>query len=397
MKGTDIVLNKLVKEIRNDKKLLQEFLTVVNEDLMAFSPHFYLAARVCYSSKSAEQILDEISDKESFANRVPKFLLNLLTKGHMSIFGVQYRVVSSYIYLQYYRLIRDSIASQLNKIAIIEPNSGNLIVNTRLNMELFRRLLQAVDDKQKEELIARATESIANRIPVKATLQRESITYETIHLEETDKTKLTATERAYFNYLQKLQSISDVPIYEFGGVTWVKIGIPAHLHSIASNSTNPLLYTVDDSYFNFWFIIETTRNAVTQILRHTMLNFTQRSNRYTSVRLKDYRLAYKTIARGLEIWKNSDKKARKAKVVEWLELFINRAKEDIQFYKWLTNNGFKKEDARDEIFQRQFTTLNAAGLGLFWEEFLKLRLAKEAQWYTRIVAKTICKISPLCK
>ena len=394
IQGVKSVYGRLVQQIKEDDALRREFLTVVKEDLYAFSPHFYVSARICYSNKSYLDILNEIKSADAYKNRVAKFVLNLLEKGHMSIFGTQYRVVSLYIYPNYYKLLRDYIASELSKIVVLEPYGGNLLVNTRFNMELLRYYLQSVDAKEKEDLLSELAEVIGQRKETLYVYRDKPIFYDDLYLMLEGKTSkdLSANEKKYFNFLKELEKLHEVPVAKFGQVTLLIIKLPEELITVSASGRNPLLRTIGPDYYNFWFVIETTRNSATQILRHIMLNFTQRSNRYTKVSLADYRLSYRTIAKGLDIWKAASAKDRKAKTLEWLELFVNRAKEDINFYNWLLNNGFKKEDARDEIFQRQATTLNAAGLGMFWREFLNLRLAKEAQWYTRAVANAIFEL-----
>ena len=385
------LFGNLLAEIKQNNSLQNEFLKIVEEDFSCFAPHFYIAARVCYSSKSIEQLINELQQS---ANRIPHFLLNLLERGHTSIFGLQYRVVTEQRYPNYYRLLKNSLASWLNKIVVLEPTTGYLFVNSRLNMELLRLyLMHFIDAKVRTELTELFAQAINNRPYSYIEIDYQPITYELIHLEETNKQILTAEERAYFSFLRELDNLDGVPTFDFGAIYQPKFGIPDELKEVPATEDNPLLKDIPPAYYNRWFIIQTVRNAATQILRHTMLNFTQRSNRYTAVFLSDYRFSYETIKRGLHIWQRIDNLSEKErKVLEWLQLFVNRAKGDIAFYNWLLNNGYKKEDARDEVFQRQFTTLNAAGLTMYWQKFLELRLDKKAQWYTRIVARIIADL-----
>ena len=102
-----------------------------------------------------------------------------------------------------------------------------------------------------------------------------------------------------------------------------------------------------------------------QFVRHTWLNFNQRSHRYTAV---DQFVCPPSF----------DDEARK--------IYEDQIKEGLSAYEGLVKKGIKKEDARFVTPQGAATTLLATGPRFVWEDFVAKRNHPKAQWEIRALA-----------
>ncbi len=106
-----------------------------------------------------------------------------------------------------------------------------------------------------------------------------------------------------------------------------------------------------------------------QFVRHTWLNFNQRSHRYTE--LDQFVLP--------PSFESLDSKVVYREMIE----------EGLSRYQYLINLGIKKEDARFVTPQGASTTLIATGPYFVWEDFIRKREHKKAQWEIRRLAQAI--------
>ncbi len=102
-----------------------------------------------------------------------------------------------------------------------------------------------------------------------------------------------------------------------------------------------------------------------QFVRHTWLNFNQRSHRYTTV---DQFVCPPSF----------DAEARK--------IYEDQIKTGLSAYEGLVKRGVKKEDARFVTPQGAATTLLATGPRFVWEDFVAKRNHPKAQWEIRMLA-----------
>lgn len=107
-----------------------------------------------------------------------------------------------------------------------------------------------------------------------------------------------------------------------------------------------------------------------QLVRHTWLNFSQRSHRYTKV--DDIVIPYKI---------NSKKKCR--------GLVTKTIDNNFVVYNTLINNGIKREDARFIMPAGSSTTIMASGPRFVWEDFVNKRLNDKSQWEIRKFAQYV--------
>ncbi|NPA49830.1 MAG: FAD-dependent thymidylate synthase [Thermodesulfobacteria bacterium] len=105
-----------------------------------------------------------------------------------------------------------------------------------------------------------------------------------------------------------------------------------------------------------------------QFVRHTWLNFNQRSHRYTQV---DQFVCPPSF----------DEEARKK--------YASQIKSGLDLYQELCKRGIKKEDARFVTPQGAATTILATGPYFVWEDFVAKRRHLKAQWEIRQLAQAV--------
>ena len=121
-----------------------------------------------------------------------------------------------------------------------------------------------------------------------------------------------------------------------------------------------------------------SRNMTHQLVRHTYLNFSQRSHRYTEV---DGWVVPPAIR---------DKYLKvNGQFLPMVTLFNDTAMNSYQAYRVMVDHGVRKEDARYITPSGATTTIMASGPYFVWEDFVEKRLHKKAQWEIRVFAEFV--------
>jgi len=110
-----------------------------------------------------------------------------------------------------------------------------------------------------------------------------------------------------------------------------------------------------------------------QFVRHTWLNFNQRSHRYTAV----------------------DQFVRPPsfeEVPEASRLYGEEVERGLSAYRKLVEAGVRKEDARFLTPQGAATTVLATGPWFVWKDFVEKRAHPKAQWEIRTLARALSKL-----
>ncbi len=107
-----------------------------------------------------------------------------------------------------------------------------------------------------------------------------------------------------------------------------------------------------------------------QFVRHTWLNFNQRSHRYTAV--DQFVLPPSFL-----------------KVPEAQERYREEIERGLEAYKELVAAGIRKEDARFLTPQGASTTVLATGPYFVWRDFIEKRAHPKAQWEIRLLAERL--------
>jgi len=131
---------------------------------------------------------------------------------------------------------------------------------------------------------------------------------------------------------------------------------------------------LQDEFFPNWYVVvahDFSRVFSHQFVRHTWLNFNQRSHRYTKVD------AY-VVPQGLE----------KERLKLYEELFDSA----LLHYETLIKEGVKKESARFIVPQGATTTVMASGTKFVWEDFVEKRAIPQAQEEVRSLALLLKRI-----
>ncbi len=110
-----------------------------------------------------------------------------------------------------------------------------------------------------------------------------------------------------------------------------------------------------------------------QFVRHTWLNFNQRSHRYTQV----------------EQFVCPPSFGQEAK-----KKYQRQIEAGLGLYRELCEEGIKKEDARFVTPQGAATTLLATGPYFVWEDFIAKRRHRKAQWEIRQLAEALALVFP---
>ena len=108
-----------------------------------------------------------------------------------------------------------------------------------------------------------------------------------------------------------------------------------------------------------------------QFVRHTWLNFNQRSHRYTEVDQFVCPPSFTTKAQ---------------------EIYVEQIRSGLSAYKELVEEGIKKEDARFVTPQGAATTILATGPYFVWEDFIAKRIHPKAQWEIRRLAQGLALV-----
>jgi len=136
----------------------------------------------------------------------------------------------------------------------------------------------------------------------------------------------------------------------------------------------PEVIVLQDEFFPNWYVVvahDFSRVFSHQFVRHTWLNFNQRSHRYTKVD------AY-VVPQGLE--------------KEHLKLYEELFDSVLLHYETLIKKGVKKESARFIVPQGAATTVMASGTKFVWEDFIEKRAIPQAQEEVRSLALLLKRI-----
>lgn len=107
-----------------------------------------------------------------------------------------------------------------------------------------------------------------------------------------------------------------------------------------------------------------------QFVRHTWLNFNQRSHRYTSV----------------------DQFVLPPSFEAHREVYASEIRRAMEAYRRLVESGIRREDARFITPQGAATTVLATGPLFVWRDFVEKRAHPKAQWEIRHLAETLREV-----
>lgn len=297
-----------LKEFRERQKELAKLLVerVDRVALKTFLIFSYLGARVCYAETHPLLLFDEERFKDF--ERFKSFLLHLKKAGHFSVFAHTPLFVN----------LEDLSLDQ--KLALAQ-NFHKVFWDEEKKLALFnlRHLAETLPDQEFLYLINQEPDLTEIEVILTKNYQ---ITYRG-KLSELDSSYLTEKDSIFAEpEIILLRSFKEYPF------KWVAV-VTHHFSRIFSH----------------------------QYVRHTWLNFNQRSHRYTKVdkfvipkafKENDVKKYYEVIQKGLEI------------------------------YRELTKN-IKKESARFVVPQGVATTLLATGPELVWQDFIEKRAIPQAQ------------------
>ncbi len=134
-----------------------------------------------------------------------------------------------------------------------------------------------------------------------------------------------------------------------------------------------VVYT--DTRFGGWLVVffqDISRVTTHQFVRHTKLNFSQRSDRYTN-----------NIENSIVIPPSTQEDEVSSRLV------INHDKLTRSIYASLLERGIKKEDARYILGEGNKSSLLVSGSFTDWYNFISLRTDKHAQWEIRSLATDV--------
>ena len=405
--------NKLLAEAL---KIAESFI-VENDNIKALADALgkstlpaYLGARICYSKYDAYDIYkqevwfkSESKRKKKPAQQV-EFVLNLAVKnGHTSIFGLSqvYHVIPLAVVPA--NIIAELILYQgvyIPEKAIKTLASNGLlwfVYNSRTFAEYANatyKLLQKYASKDDSEVFFERLKLFARQSYEAQILHNQRLATD-IDYVFPKKVKLTAvnlfeagseirtklerlyneTSEQYKSLLPKIEAyLLNSEITNIVDVEPAIKQIPTTFRNIEDES-NLITYSV--------FIEGVDRVSTHQIVRHSTLNFTQRSNRYKLVKPKDFVIS---LADLLDLLKKTDdiEKLNQALAAEYEHIF-----ESFNRYQHKLNSGIPKEDARAELKQYQRSALWVSGHKKNLDKFIAERIKQDAQWNTRLVAQAL--------
>ncbi|NPA40156.1 MAG: FAD-dependent thymidylate synthase [Thermodesulfobacteria bacterium] len=300
------------------KSLIKYIYEALNEEVLKEFLFFsYLGARICYASTHPLSLFEE--DKFKNYDRFKSFLLHLKKAGHYSVFA------HSPVWVDLSRVpleIRFKIATSFFKV--FWDNKGEKAIFN------LRHLAENISETEFEKLIE--VKPDLNNIFIKIIRNKEKL-FEG-YFNELNESVLTPCINDVF-IEKEVIIIENKKIREF---RW--IGVIAH---------------------NF------SRIFSHQFVRHTWLNFNQRSHRYTDV---DYFVLP-------EVFSEEDR-----------EIYSRIIKQSMSAYEELKKK-MKKEWARFIVPQGVATTVLATGPELVWNDFISKRAIPQAQSEIRYLAEVL--------
>ncbi len=289
----------------------------------------FLGARICYSSTSPLALFKEerFRDLEKFL----AFLDRLKKMGHSSIFAHSPLVTSTEDLSERERA---SLASVLYK-AWWTPDGKTVCLN-------LRHFAEVLDKESFVKILSLSLE--ASKI-------WQNFRCLCINFDEDGKPQII-----------KEKPLGDLilnpPLHK--AEMWAEMQVT--IIDVARNQTEPFGWLA--------VLVEGgSRLFSHQFVRHTWLNFNQRSHRYTELDQFVLPPSFESV----------DSKVVYKEIIE----------EGLSRYQYLMNLGIKKEDARFVTPQGASTSLIATGPYFVWEDFVRKRIHKKAQWEIRRLAQAV--------
>ncbi len=300
------------------KKLIRRFLKDYGFDAFKKTLFLsYLGARICYAERPPLCLFEEekFKDKE----RLKGFLLHLKRAGHTSVFAHSPAV---------FELLEEEEQSVpfLFK-AWFDPESKRLQIN-------LRHVAEALSDDEFEKLLEASVSDESYR-------EFDAVAFEGEALERSFKTKLyeLIEEFSKREHAKRRVTVIEVP---------------------------------DNEPFG-WFVVIVegfSRIFSHQFVRHTWLNFNQRSHRYTKA---DDFVVPPSIKGNEQLRRSYEEEVKR--LFERYEAFVSE--------------GIKKEDARFVLPQGITTALISSGPLFVWKDFVEKRAHPKAQWEIRLFAERL--------
>ena len=303
------------------------FDTLISEEKALFRDTIFLSflgARICYASTRPFELFSEKRFRDPA--ELKSFLLRLKSSGHTSVFAHSPLVVRRNFHPEEV----SSLAPVLFK-AWWAPE-GSLCLNLRHFAEIY-------DNKTFEELLSEAV------------LGEEWQDFRVFHLECPDGKPLLKREISLGELVKET-----FPPYE-GLFSTAEV----YVIDVAPGRTVPFgwLAVVVEGF---------SRLFSHQFVRHTWLNFNQRSHRYTRV---DQFVCPPSF----------DEESQR--------IYETQIKSGLTAYEKICEQGVKKEDARFVTPQGAATTILATGPYFVWEDFVLKRKHLKAQWEIRALAQAL--------
>ncbi len=278
----------------------------------------YLGARICYSSKHPVEILleEKVQDKEKLVD----FLMKLYKAQHYSIFSHTPVIINTENF---------SIKEKLD----LATNYFKVFIQKNKAILNLRHIAEKTKDKEFREILIsknRGTRGLKIQIYI---------------------------EKGNWNKVFE-GSIDEIKKYQ----------IPTTEGIIAQRE----LIVIKDEVVQDWLVViahNYSRVFSHQLIRHTWINFNQRSHRYTAV---------DRFVLPPEIETEDEKQH----IIKILEHTYNE-------YKTLKDRGVKKEVARYIIPQAVATTVICSAPIFVWNDFINKRIIPQAQKEIREFAKIL--------
>ncbi len=295
----------------------------------------FLGARICYASTSPLALFTEerFKDPQKFLS----FLRRLKRSGHTSIFAHSPLVVSGSVYKD-----KSNALARLGFKLWWSPEGDYVCLN-------LRHVAEVVDEEEFSQILESSLE---------ASKSWRSFPVYVLGFDDQGHPEL------------RLQTIlgdivdhpPEVDSYMFSSMRVTVI-------DVAPAQTKPFgwLAVIVEGF---------SRLFSHQFVRHTWLNFNQRSHRYTSV--DQFVLPPSFVSGEIQAY------------------YTEIIRQAMQAYSTLVEQGIKKEDARFLTPQGASTALIATGPYFVWQDFVHKRAQPKAQWEIRRLAQAVAQVLEKC-
>ena len=451
-KNVKFVLGRIFNSEENDKSIFENSL----KQIFKFLPYHYLGARICYfKGENFEDLMSETyevvkkdiqnfyflnkeeqnSEKNKKEKSAIKFILNLLKKGHTSIFGTTYSV----FILDAKKLEKDFLIklSGFPKNSFYLVEYGDilfLVLNNRIFAELIYYELKNNKNSEIENLVSEFY--TISKIFEKSILEKLEkfnnpelnyylveysdedigwgVTYtsaefsENVYMKELDididkyipidviyklgAFKLFAGEKDRFLLYRPFEfEFLDQDIVEENEILISGLQSETFFENRALNDEKmyggenrkkfiDLKKSVTSS---FWVIWGTDRITTHQIVRHKTLEFLQKSNRYRKVEKEDLEIIPAEL---LERIKDIVKEHGTELAKNYIDFLLDHIGYLHNKYEYLIKSGVKKEAARFVLPHFQKTNIVVAGINRYIGDFIVQRTQSAAQSEIRLIA-----------